>query len=162
MIQSLWLNIVKSWKYKTFFYLWRPWMLNFSYSGRRLYQYNKDDFLLKFWLLSSFFRAQSLQVNTGKRFFDSFTLFPWLCVFMLLKSLVEIKIKTESFLQCIDIYDDKCMDPALQTKILKILKFNLLEGSLRRDSTTLSIMYCTPALWISFLKVNNTINNVVS
>ena len=38
------------------------------YSSRRLYQYNKDDFLLKFWMFNSFFRITSWQVFKEKFF----------------------------------------------------------------------------------------------
>ena len=34
-----------------------------SYSGRHLYQYNEDDFLFRFLLLTSFFKISNLQVN---------------------------------------------------------------------------------------------------
>ena len=53
--------------------------------------------------LTSFFRIASLQVNKEKLLFYSFTLFPWLCVSMLLEN------KIVSCLHCIDIYDDDCM-----------------------------------------------------
>ena len=37
--------------------------------GRRLYQYNEDDFLFKFLLLTSFFRITRLQVIKEKHFY---------------------------------------------------------------------------------------------
>ena len=54
-----------------------------TYGARHLYKFNKDD--------------------QEKKLFDSFTLFPWLCVPILFKSLLEIKIEIESRLHCIDI-----------------------------------------------------------
>ena len=54
-----------------------------------------------FWLLTSF---SELQVNKQKLLFDRLTSFPRLCVSMLFKS--SLKIKIESRLHCIDIYDD--------------------------------------------------------
>ena len=43
-------------------------LLNSLYSGRGLYQHNKDDFLFMFWLLIHFFRFTILQVVKEKVF----------------------------------------------------------------------------------------------
>ena len=59
-------------------------LLKKNYSGRRLYQLNEDDIILKFWFLTRFSQITSL------------------CVLMLFKSLTTI----ESLFPCIDIYDD--------------------------------------------------------
>ena len=45
--------------------------LQFTYSGRRLYQYKEDDYLFEFWLLSSFFRI-TIVYHFDKQLLKSF------------------------------------------------------------------------------------------
>ena len=71
----------KMWKFpETIF----PFCWKNIYSGRRLYQLNEDDIILKFWFLTRFSQITSF------------------CVLLLFKSLTKI----ESRFPCIDIYDD--------------------------------------------------------
>jgi len=71
----------KMWKFpETIF----PFCWKNIYSGRRLYQLNEDDIILKFWFLTRFSQITSL------------------CVLLVFKSLTKI----ESRFPCIDIYDD--------------------------------------------------------
>ena len=71
----------KMWKFpETIF----PFCWENIYSGRRLYQLNEDDIILKFWFLTRFSQITSF------------------CVLLLFKSLTKI----ESRFPCIDIYDD--------------------------------------------------------
>jgi len=65
-------------------------------SDRRLYQYNK-----KFWLVR-FFQITSLQVIRKAFLIDSFSWLLCLCVSMLF-NLIEIKIEIESRLHCIEL-----------------------------------------------------------
>ena len=71
----------KMWKFpETIF----PFCWKNIYSGRRLYQLNEDDIILKFWFLTRFSEITSL------------------CVLLVFKSLTKI----ESRFPCIDIYYD--------------------------------------------------------
>ena len=78
------------------------------YSGRRLNQYNEDDFSYKFWFQKSFFSnftsKKKEAVNLKLLFVSLF------CVSMRLESLIEIYIlQIESRLHCFDICDNNCI-----------------------------------------------------
>ena len=66
-----------------------------------------------------FFLIKSLHVNQEKLLIVSFPLFPCLCVSLLFKSLVEIKIEIKCRLHCIDIYDNNCSSAV----IIWVLRF---------------------------------------
>ena len=63
-------------------------------------------FFIQVFIVNKFFRITSYQVNKEKLWFDSFTLFPWLCASLLFISLSENKIKIQVPLHCIEIYYD--------------------------------------------------------
>ena len=74
-----------------------------SFSGRRLYQYNKATFLLiRLWSLTSNVQITSLQANEEKLLFDNSSFLTCTYVFLLFERLVEIKIE----ICCIVIYED--------------------------------------------------------
>ena len=64
----------------------------------------KKTFPFKFLFLTSFLQITSLQVNKENHLFVS----RFICVSVLIESLVEIKIEITSRLHCIDIYDVDC------------------------------------------------------
>ena len=73
------------------------------YGGKPLNQFNEDDFLYKFLLLTIFFSNYKLISNQKEAF--SNVKFPWLlCLYlsMLFNRLILIKIQVESRINCID------------------------------------------------------------
>ena len=67
-----------------------------SYNGLRLYQYNKDDFLFKFWFLA-FFKIIGLQLYLNKEqlLIGFFFLFPcFMCIHAVWKLCLKIAIKS--------------------------------------------------------------------
>ena len=73
------------------------------YSGRRLYQYNEDDFYLGRDFSTFFFKLQVSKISRRIFFNRQLCFFPpCLCVSMLLNSLIYFKIEIESRRHCID------------------------------------------------------------
>ena len=76
--------------------------------GRRLYQYNEDDFI--FTSNKIFFKIKVYILTEEMLLIGNFSLFLCLCIVesMVFKCWAEIKIEIECRLHCINIYNEYC------------------------------------------------------
>ena len=76
-----------------------------EYSGRRLYQYNEDGFIISVLIVNKIFRITIIQVMKENLFYTWRLLFVsiFFCLYILFKSLILIEIKIDNCLHFTDI-----------------------------------------------------------